>query len=259
MILLLALLAQPCAGGDPILETAVPITFQNARFAAPRTTCPTTEVALSGGTNLLADLDDFHGDIRASGFLEASFQLQRELAVFVELELVRYQTVIRSLDASDLGFGHTSIGATYLLFPGEITVTGRARLTLPTATGYFDTSRPLAADAALTATTWVLSWLELHAELGMLGSVGLGEGPLLPLGGLSVRIGGTWRPTSWFALIADVSTQLFYASVGDYFAVGGGLRFFVGGVGIDLFAASPLAGHDRTTIAGLLRIRYDFR
>ena len=133
------------------------------------------------------------------------------------------------------------------------------RLTLPTASNYYAGARPLGLDAALAFSTWALSWLEVHAQLGMLGSVGAGDGPLDPRGGLSLIGGATWRPAAWFALIADVATQFFYGAVVDHLAITGGPRLMFSGFGIDLFLGAPLVGDDRTTIAGLLRLRYDFR
>ena len=261
MIFLLAMISQatPCAGGDRVLEMPAPITFQNGRFGAPRPACPETELVLAGGTNLIADVENFYGNIQAFALLEGSYKLDRYLAVFAELELVRYQTVIQSLSSEALGFGHTSFGATYVLFPGSITVSGTARLMLPTASDYYAGTRSLSLDAALLMTTWALSWLEVHAQLGMIGSIGVGDGPLDPRGGLSVLGGATWRPAIWFALIADLAMQLFYDDIVDHFSISGGPRLLFGGFGIDLFVGAPLVGNDRTTISGLLRVRYDFR
>jgi hypothetical protein len=257
--LLLISQATVCSGAELPLEMPAPLTFQNGRFGAPRPLCPTNEVLLAGGTNLVADAANFYGNIEAFGLLEGSWKLDRWLALFAEIELVRYQTVISSLTADGLGFGDLSFGATYVLFPGDLTVTGTARFTLPTASDYYAGARPLALDAALLFSGWVLSWLELHGQIAMLGSIGAGDGPLDPRGGLSLIGGASWRPKRWFALIADVSLQLFYGDTVDHFAVLGGPRFLIGGFGIDLFVGAPLVGDDRTTIAGLLRLRYDFR
>ena len=259
MILLLALIAQApvCTTGDPVLEMPAPITFQNGRFGAPRSACPATELLIGGAANLT--VEDLYGSVRASGLLEGSYRIDRYLSAFVELELVRYQTVISSLSADTVGFGHTSAGVTYVLFPAAVTVSGTARLTLPTASSYYVGARPLALDAAILFSTWALSWLEVHAQLGMLGSIGAGDGPLDPRGGMSVLGGATWRPTTWFALIADLAVQLFYGDTVDHLAIAGGTRFYFANFGIDLFLGAPLVGDDRTTIAGLLRVRYDFR
>ena len=124
MMLLLAMIAQTsvCSSGDPVLEMPAPITFQNGRFGAPRPVCPATELSLSGGTNLTADVENFYGNVRAFGLLEGSYRIDRYLSAFAEVEVVRYQTVISSLSAESFGFGHTSLGVTYVLFPAEITV-----------------------------------------------------------------------------------------------------------------------------------------
>jgi hypothetical protein len=261
MILLLAMVAQTsaCSTGDPVLEGPAPITFQNGRFGAPRASCPATELVVSGGGNVTADTEGFYGNVRAFALLEGSYRFDRYLAAFVELEVVRWQTVISSLSAETLGFGHTSLGATYLLFPGSIAVSGTARLTLPTVSNHHAGARSFALEAALSFTTWTLSWLEVHGQLGMLGSAGFGDGPLDPRGGLSLVGGATWRPASWFALIADVALQLFYGATLDHIAIAGGPRLLFSGFGIDLFVGAPLAGRDRTTVSGLLRLRYDFR
>ena len=259
MIWLSLLMAAPvCATSQPVLEGPVPVSFNNGRFGAPRRACPTTELALGGAANLTADVENFYGNIRASGLLTWSFALADDLEAFVELEPVRWQTVISSLDAETLGFGHTSFGATHLLFNDEIAFGLSGRLSLPTATGYYDGNYPLAFDGAALLTTWLHPVLEVHGAVGVVTSAGIGNGPSDPRAGFYLLGGATLRPARWFALVADVDVGFLHDDALDHVAVGGGPRFIIGSFGIDLFLEAPLAGGDRTTVAGLLLLRYDF-
>lgn len=259
LLLLLTSAALPCRA--PILEGPVPLAFEEGRAGAPRRACPTTELALSGDVHLIADVEHFYGNVLAAGLLTFSYAPTPDLEAFVEVEVVRHQTVISSLSANSLGVGHTSVGATYVFLPGDLTLAATARLTLPTTSDYYEAARPFILDAGLLLTTWVLSSLELHGQLGLLGSVAAGEATPAhggARGGVFLLGGTSWCPARWFALIFDLEVQALYHAAFDHLAVAGGTRFLIGDVGVDLFALAPLAGRERTTVAGMLRLRYDF-
>jgi hypothetical protein len=244
--------------GAHCLEGPVPTSFQNGHAGSPRRLCPTTEVSLSANANLIADVEDFYGNIRTSAFLGGSVALGDDAELFLDVELVRYQTVISSLSAATLGFGHTSLGGTYVVLRSDVTLGITARATLPTATGYYRGARPLALDAGLMITNPLARGLDVHAEVGVLASVGVGDGPADPRAGLFLIWGASYRPWDWLALVLTADAQFLHDARLDHVALGGGVRFLIGSVGIDLFFEGPLFGRERTTVAGIVALRYDF-
>jgi len=82
-----------------------------------------------------------------------------------------------------------------------------------------------------------------HIWLTLLGSLGVGDGPADPRGG--VRFGGglDWHPFEWLAFVAEVQSGFFYRALLDLLAVNVGVRLGLGPeVGLELAVALPLFG-----------------
>lgn len=221
-----------------------------------RRVCPRHEVALAGTALLLADVPNFYGNVRASAVLSASYAAGERTELFVDAELLRYQTVISSIVADYLGLGHLSFGATRVLTEDDAWTFGAStRLVLPTAFGLYDNAWPLALDALALFAWRAHPRVRLHAHAGALGSVGTGTGPRAPRGAALAGVGTAYRPFTWLALVLDLDTSLGRTALLDHLALAPALRFAIGEkLGIELATTLPIAGHERALAAATLRV-----
>jgi len=91
--------------------------------------------------------------------------------------------------------------------------------------------------------------VQLHADLGMIHSVGLGKGPGQPRIGATVNFGAEFRPAWRFSVVTDLHASFGYTEPLDVFAGALGLRFSDGKrFGFDLGATVPIAGRERAAL-----------
>ena len=225
-------------------------------LAVPHRACPREEIALGGDALLVADSDNFFGNIHANGRGRFSGYLgDPNVEAFVSWEFLRYQTLVSAVSSSYLGLGYLSFGVSGQVFEGQgmaFAVTGR--MVLPTTTGLDENSQPLAMDVGLTGAYRLDTNFRLHFWLTLLGSLGVGAGPADPAAGLRVGGGVDWHPAEWFALVVEVQSGFFYRDTLDELAVNAGLRFALGTeVGLEIGGSLPISG-DRAFDDGALPI-----
>lgn len=246
-------------GGMP--DGPVQVGVLEGELGVARRLCPRTEVGLGGNALLVADLDDFYGNVRASAVVWGSWTPgDGRTELFATFEAFRFQTVISSIDAVHLGLGHLSLGGTRTLVARDDWRLGTsARLVLPTAFGLYENAWPLALDL-LAEIEWTASrLLRLHAHAGGLGSVAVSGGPADPEGALVVGGGGALRPLPWLALVAELDASFGRTDALDHLAATGALRLGAGErFGAELGATFPLAGRERALTAAVLRVTWRF-
>ena len=243
--------ADTCSKGK--LTDPIAIGLREGDLSTPRRACTRSEVSLLGGGSLIADTDDFYGNVRLAGVVSGAWALSEDSELFLALEVVRFQTVISSLSASTFGLGHTSVGAAQRIVHGRSwLITGATRLVLPTALGIYENSWPFGLDVGVSASNTFSDSLEVHGWFGWTGSIAATRGPNQPRVGALLDAGITWTPASWFGLVLDVEGSAFYREVLDHVAGGIGLRAAVSdALAFSLDAKVPLAGDERA-LAGAI-------
>lgn len=234
---------------DRLLEDPIAIGFEDGPIGSVRRACPRSQVSLEAGGILIAEPEEFYGNLRAAAVLEASYAIGRN-EIFVALELVRFQTVISSLSASNFGVGHLAIGGTHLLSEGKTTAAITAHATLPTAVGLYENSYPIAIDIGLTGSERVFEHFETHGYLGARGSFGVGTGPLALRSALLLDVGIGWRAVDPLAVVVDMEAALGSRAVLDHLAIGLGVRAALfDGLLVALLLKSPFAGDERSLVS----------
>lgn len=248
-------------GGLPVGPAGVSLWDGGLGHARP--VCGRTELAIAPRGTLLADAPAFYGRIVAEAAIEARVATPdgARTAVWLRLDPVRYESVLGAIPSSFLGIGTTSVGLTQRLDDpdggGPVAVAFASELVLPTAVELTGNSWPVGFELAFAADTTKGAW-SLHGQLGYVGSAAFTRGPSQLRTGFAGTVGAGLRAGDVFAVVLDVQTAVAYAAVLDHVAVAPGLRFGGGDFGLELAAALPLLGADRTLAAVELRTAVRF-
>ena len=216
----------------------------DGQLGMPSRACPRAEVAIGGDALIVADTANFYGNVRASGRLRASMLLDPNVEGFVSWEPLRYQTVISSVSAAYLGLGYLSYGVTARISAekGRVyAITGR--MVLPTTSGLDQSSQPLGLDVGVTGAWQADANFRFHMWAVLLGSLGIGEGPPEPRGGVRLGGGVDWRPYEWIAFVLELASGFGYQDGLDQVAAQAGVRLALGTeVGLELSGSLPFVG-----------------
>lgn len=260
--------AQPTAPAEPaplgcarwrakgLGEGPASLGYAEADVATGRRACPRTEIGLGARFGAIIDTPDFYGAVSVNGLIYGSYALRPTTELFGTLEAVNFNYAVNAvLTSTQLTLGNLTVGATQVLMNGESFIGAvSARLLLPTS---FEIpgARLLGFELGASGSWRAAEWLELHGYLGgdLSGAVGRAAG--LPRGGAVVVAGAQLSPFTWGALVIDLTGRL---GALNYFAPTVAFRFAIGKVGIELAATKPLAGTDRHTVIGGLRVNYRF-
>ena len=230
--------------------------YAEADMATGRRACPRTEVGLGARFGAIIDTPDFYGNVGVNGLVYGSFAVRSTTEIFATLEAVNFTYAVNAvLTSTQLTLGNMTAGATQVLIEdGNFVGSVSARLLLPTS---FEIpgARLIGGELGASGSWRPNEWIEVHGYLGgdLSGAIGRAAG--LPRGGAVLVAGAQWSPFNWGALVVDLTGRLGPLS---YFAPTIALRFAIGRVGIELAATRPLAGTDRHTVIGGLRVNYRF-
>lgn len=247
----------PCApDGDGMPTGPAQLGLRDGDLGVPRRMCPRTEIALGGTAYAVIEPDAFYGNLRVATPVGGSFAVDDTTELFGALEVVRYQTVISSLEAEQFGLGDTSVGLTHAPWRAERSRAGvTARLVMPTASARDGAVWPFGLDAGVGVAHALGARLVLHAQTGALSTIVAGGSPPPPRAAWATTAGAAWRPWRWLQLVVDAHVELGYAAALDVFALAPALRFAGGAhFGAELGAMLPLAGRERALAAADLRL-----
>lgn len=209
--------------------------------------CGRSEVGLGAGGLLLVDLPNFFGRLSADLRLRGSWAATDRLELFGRFEFFRFDQLITPLTATSIGIGHTNLGASFrFLNSDRAALAVHGQVVLPTAVPLYEHTRPLAMDVGLAAQLAAHKRVQVHADVGLIHSVGLGNGPSQPRIGGTATVGAEFRPAWRFAIVTDLHASFGYTAPLDVFAAALGLRFADGKrFGFDFGATVPIAGRER--------------
>lgn len=228
------------------------------------TACATSAVGLDVSLRLTIAVEDFYGGVAINATPRGRVAFTDRFWVSTSLIGVDYQLAVNAtLNGTALGSGAMTVGAHYAMFQHDrLQIAPYIRVMLPTESWHATALRTgLELGAAFV--------IELHEEAG-LELVGGASLPLLTtvLGGRqthqfapTLTVDLVWEPTPWFAAVAGLALRTVPASNEPFESLDPrlALRFFpTGGLWIQLGAALPLAGRDRTTAAAGLNVGWTF-
>lgn len=257
LLLASAAWAGPCETDTTGIATGpVTVGFHEGDLGVPRRVCGRTEVALAPGGLAVVETENFYGHIVAGGTLEGSWAPSRRTEVYASVEAFRYDSVITPIPATYMGFGHVGVGVSQRLWDNDTFAVGlHGRVVAPTAFGLYQHAFPVGVDVGVSGLWAPLPTLRVHADVAGLGSAAISHGPAFPRAGARVMVGGEWQPVKPFAVVLDVTSGFGYTAPVDVVAGSLGLRFGIGErVGVELGAAFPFAGRERTLAAGELKV-----
>ena len=249
-------LANPCdLLTDGMNDGAVVASLYDGGLGRAHSPCPRNELGVTGGAYLLADTANFYGHIVAGATLDGRWAVNDRVEVYGSAEAVRYDNVIGALSSDYLGYGHTTVGASGVLWGGDRSVVAlNGKLVLPTAFGLYENSWPVGADLGV-AWAWAKSErFRAHAQLGGVGSGAITAASAQPRAGAEATGGVEWRFVKPVAVVADVEAGFGYTAPLDHLALGVGFRARLGDRGgLELAGLVPLAGRERALAAAALR------
>jgi len=237
-------------------EGPVALGYAEADVATGRRACPRTEFGLGARFGAIIDTPGFYGAVSVNGLLYGSYALRSTTELFATLEAVNFNYGVNAvLTSTQLTLGNMTAGATQVLLQnGNFVGSVSARILLPTS---FEIpgARLLGGELGASASWRPKHWLEVHGYLGADLSGAIGRAASLTRGGSLLLVGAQLSPFDWGALVVDVSGRLGPLT---YVAPTIGLRFKIAKLGIELGATLPVAGTDRHTVIGGLRLNWRF-
>ena len=237
-------------------EGPVALGYAEADVATGRRACPRTEIGLGARFGAIIDTPGFYGAVSVNGLLYGSYALRPTTELFATLEAVNFNYGVNAvLTSTQLTLGNMTAGATQVLVQnGNFVGSVSARILLPTS---FEIpgAHVMGGELGASASWRPKQWLEVHGYLGGDLSAAIGRAAALTRGGAILLAGAQLSPFDWGAVVVDLSGRLGPLT---YFAPTIGLRFKVAKLGIELGATLPVAGTDRHTIIGGLRLNWRF-
>lgn len=242
--------ASPCSTVSwPVPRGPVQAWLWEGQLGLAQAACPKTTVGIGPRVSLLVDTPAFYGRVAASGTLEARLALSERTAVGMTMEALRYESVISALSSSWVGYGSTTLTATTRVDEGRSLALAMAgRLVLPTAIGLYGQAHPVGGDVGLAFDAGGGAW-SAHGQVGVAALASIGIGPTALATGLPVTLGATWQLRPGFALALDTQSSFAFEAPVDHVAIAPAVRLGSGRYGMELGAAVPVAGEDRTLLA----------
>jgi hypothetical protein len=254
--------ADPCRSAQPEAGAPARLSFGPAGFGSLPEACPATEASLQGFGTLLVAMEDFYGLIDAGLAPRARLQLSERTWISAWLSGFEYRySANATVEASSMGLGAAAVGFHHAFALGRsIGVAPFVRVLYPMESGYLNATRygfdhGLSAVAALGSSVEAVGGVSFPALLTLNGHTLhtsysptlVAEAVLKPFRVLSLLVGAGLRLRSG----DDRGFDGFDPRVG--------LRLFpVGGLRVELGAAFPVGGRDRTDLVGGLNLGWIF-
>ncbi|MEN9798007.1 MAG: hypothetical protein RL653_1703 [Pseudomonadota bacterium] len=244
------------AAGLP--EGPVPLAWYEADVGTGRRTCGRTEFGVGTRLRAIIDTPGFYGNIGASALLFGSYAFSPRTELFGTLEAYDFQFVQNATLQGTAGtLGQLTVGATHQVFrygQGGI-VSATARLMLPTALS--SPTRTVGGEVGAAWSHRFSDRLRFHGFGSVDLTAGLGAAAPLPRVGVHLNGGAEYVVCSGFSAVLDGNLHFGRRALFDTFAPALGLRARLWrGLGLELAAALPLVGAERTDASLGLRLAW---
>jgi hypothetical protein len=265
--------ATPCdATEGGLFLGPVGSTTLDGDHAVGRRACPRTEVGIGTALQGTLEPEKYGLDltiqvasgspifIRGAGRVFGSFALSRRLELFASFEPVYARYLISGYQASYIGPGHSTLGATIVAYEDDVIVLSVTQsATLPSAFGLYKNAWPFAFDSGVTMTFAPLDVLHLHGQLSGIASIAYTVANPDPKVGVMALAGGELLLFDWASLVVDLYSVALYRAPLDNVAVQGALRAKIfAGLGVEASLMVPLHGADRNLFVQRLSLAYRF-
>lgn len=265
--------ATPCDATDEGLFLGpIATTTLDGDHASARRACPRTEVGL--GTSLQGTLEpEKYGldltiqvasgspiFIRGAGRVFGSLAIGDRLELFGSFEPLYARYLISGYQASYIGPGHSTLGATFVAYADDVIVLSVTQsATLPSAFGLYKNAWPFAFDSGLTTTFSPIDVLHLHAQLSGVASFAYTMAESDPRVGVMGLAGGELLLFEWASLVVDLYGLALYRAPLDNVAIQAAARAKIfAGLGVEASISLPLHGADRNLFVQRLSLAYRF-
>jgi len=250
--------ADPCHSAQPEAGAPARVGLGPAGFGSIPEACPATEASLQGSGSLLVAMDDFYGWVDTGLAPRARLRLSERAWFSAWLPGLEYRYCANAtIEASSTGLSAASVGVHHgFLLGRSMGVAPFVRVLVPLESGYLNATRygfdhGVSAVAELGSSVEAVGGVSFPALLTRNGhTLHTSYSPMLdaeavlkPFQALSLLVGAGLRLRS-----GDDSGF-------DGFDPRAGLRLYpFGGMRIELGAAFPLGGRDRTDVVGGLNL-----
>lgn len=255
--------ALPCQARLPESGAPARVSFGPGGLGSVPEACPVTDSALQGFASALLAFDDFYGWLDAG----VAPRFRRRVGESGWLSLwfppLQYRfSANATIEASSLGLGDAALGYHHALFLGErVAVAPYARALYPLDSSYRHATRYGFEHGVATS-------VQLAPRLELVGGVAFPaffvqngacvHASFIP----SFEAQAVWSPLRWFGAVLGAGVRFRSGDDTGFesFDPRAALRFYpAGGLRIELAAASPLWGADRTDLLLGLNIGWVFR
>lgn len=249
-----------CTSRQPEAGVPIQVLVGPAGLGTVPAACAANEVALQSWGAVLIATGDFYGSLDAGGALTGRFVLPGGSWVSIFTPGLEYRFVANasieadatSLSGSALGW-HLPLSAT-----SHVQIAPFTRVLFPTETVYHRATR-LGLDDGIAAVWRIRSFLELTGGYSMPVLLTVNRpttySVLLPTGTADLA----FEPWRFFAVVLGASIRLRSGAAPPFesFDPRAALRFYpYGGARIEIAAAAPLFGRDRTDLLGAISMGY---
>jgi hypothetical protein len=254
--------ADPCRSAQP--ETGAParLGFGPAGFGSVPEACPATEASLQGFGSLLVAMEDFYGLLDAGVAPRARLRLSERAWISAWLSSIEYRySANATIEASSTGLGAAAFGFHHAFaLSRSLGVAPFARVLYPMESGYLNATR-YGFDHGVSAVAQLGSSVEAVGGISFPALLTLNGNQLHTSYSPMLDAEAVLKPLRALALLIGAGLRL---RSGDDHGFDGfdpraGLRVYpFGGMRVEVGAAFPIGGRDRTDAVGGLNLGWIF-
>lgn len=255
--------ATPCTSVLPEAGAPARLGFGPAGLGSAPEACPATDSALQGFASALIAVDDFYGMLEAAVAPRFRRRLSERDWLSLSLPALEYRfSANATIEASTVGLGDAAFGY-HRMFPlsARLALAPYVRVLYPFDSGYRNATR-YGVEHGISGSLRLEPWLELVGGLALPFIFTINGRRLHPSYVPSFEVEGVFSPSSWLGVVLGAGARL---RDGDDQGLEGfdpraALRLYpVSGLRIELAAAAPLWGADRTDLLLGVNLGWVFR
>ncbi|HWA76829.1 MAG TPA: hypothetical protein VG937_31060 [Polyangiaceae bacterium] len=245
-------LARPCQSALPEAGASARLGFAPAGFGSVPEACPVTDSSLQGTASALLAFDDFYGLLEAGVAPRFRRRLFDSDWVSLWLPSLEYRfSANATIEAHTLGLGDAAVGYHHALAVNQrLVLTPYLRVLYPFDTGYRNATR-YGFEHGLSASLLLSPRIELVGGLAFPAFFTHNGGRVLAVFVPSFETEAVLSPTAWLGIVLGAGVRVRSGKQPGFesFDPRAALRLYpVSGLRIELAAAAPLWGGDRTDL-----------